>query len=227
MLIESRRLLANEEIQKTRAKRKKAAEHVAAEAERRAMNIQLAKDKRQNIWSETVFPAEHAARMNAFVKAMAPTAMCQRRKTMTHLQNTGSFTRWLTIPCLWEPDAHMLQNFGSLPSLDNRLGASARRGVRCSPLLAVFIKNQTAYTQTCLGPGPEQALRHLLRACFVMEEKISQGTYSAYNLLCSSNLVIDLAFMRAVVAASKWFGALGFPEGHISEWPPSQGQEWL
>jgi len=53
------------------------------------------------------------------------------------------------------------------------------------------------------------------------------GAFSPYNLLVGGNLVMDLAFMRAVVAASTWLGAVSFPEGHISTWPPPKKNEWL
>jgi len=165
--------------------------------------------------------------MSAFKTAMDHTAMSQRRDLMTHLQTCGTFRRWITIPFLWEPDASILQNFGSLPSLDNRIGGfSARRPVRRSPLLAIFIKNHTEYKQSITGPDPDAALRHFLRACFVMEEKMFVGSYSPYNLLSRGSMVIDLAFMRAVVPASKWLGVASFPKGHISIWPPKE-QGWL
>ena len=45
MLNKSRRLLANQEAQTADAKRKKAAEHVSADMERRVMNQQLAEEK--------------------------------------------------------------------------------------------------------------------------------------------------------------------------------------
>ena len=141
------------------------------------------------------------------------------------MQASGVFKRWITILDLWEPDFNILHNFGTLPNLDNKFSGSARRTVRCSPQLATFIEHHTAYKRMASGPEPEPALRHLLRACFVSEEKIFQGPFSPYNLLCSGNLVIDLAFMRAVVAASKWLGPHAFPAGYISEWPPSQEQE--
>ena len=46
MLNKSRRLLANQEAQTADAIRKKAAEHVSADMERRVMNQQLAEEKK-------------------------------------------------------------------------------------------------------------------------------------------------------------------------------------
>ena len=228
MLNKSRSLLANQDQQTADAKRKTAAEHVAAEMSRRVMNQQDAAEKKYKIWCEAVYPAEHAASMNASIKAMDHAAISHRRDLMTHLQNSGAFRRWITIPFLWEPDDATRQNFGFLPSVDNMVSAMhARRPVRCSSLLAIFIKNHTEYQVGILGPDPQAALVHLLGACFVNYEKMFVGAFSPYYLLVGGNLVMDLAFMHAVVAASKWLGVGAFPEGHISTWPPPKKNEWL
>ena len=170
MLNTSGRLLANQDQQTADAKRKITAEHVAAEMSQRVMNQHGAAEKKYKNWCETVYPAEHAASMNAFIKAMDHTVISHRRDLMIHMQKSGVFRRWITIPFLWEPDdATRLQNFGSLPSVENLVSAMhARRPVRCSSLLAIFIKNHTEYKVTIAGPDPHAALTHLLRACFVM-----------------------------------------------------------
>ena len=70
----------------------------------------------------------------------------------------------------------------------------------------------------------------LTRVCALARHgtwRVFVGSYSPYNLLVGDNLVMDLAFMRAVVAASKWLGVGAFPEGHISTWPPPKKNEWL
>ena len=85
------------------------------------------------------------------------------------------------------------------------------------------------------GKSLKQPFAFLLKACFVGYDKIIQGPYSPYNLLRSGKLVIDLALMRGVVAASKWIGPHALPAGYISEWPSLQEnpydlsgwQEWL
>jgi len=115
--------------------------------------------------------------MNAFIKALDPTALSQRQADMTQMQASGVFKRWITIPDLWEPDFNILHNFGTLPNLDNKFNGSARRPVRCSPQLATFIEHHTAYKRMASGPEPEPALRHLLRACSVSAEKIFKGQF--------------------------------------------------
>ena len=89
--------------------------------------------------------------------------------TMTTLQSQGKFTQWVTIDDPWQPDLTLLHFFGSLPDVNNRFNAAARRQVRCSPQLAAFIVGHTAYKQPIVGPDPEAALRCLLRSCFVRE----------------------------------------------------------
>ena len=72
-----------------------------------------------------------------------------------------------------------------------------------------------------LGANPESALLFLLRACFVEADRLFKGPFSPYNLLCSSKLVIDHAFFRAVLAASKWIGPIVMTVGYLSTWPPA------
>ena len=94
--------------------------------------------------------------------------------------------------------------------------------MRCSPQLAAFIEQHTRYKKPVVGADPEVALRYLLRACFVGDEKLFQNAWSPFNLLCSSNLVLDQAFLRAVVAASRWLGPETMPVGYTATWPPTQ-----
>ena len=99
---------------------------------------------------------------------------------------------------------------------------ASRRQVRCSPQLVAFIQNHTSYQQQVSGPDPEAALRHLLRRCFVGEHLMFKDAYSAYQLLCSSQMIIDMAFVRAVLAASSWLGPDAMPAGYIHTWPPPE-----
>ena len=191
------------------------------------MAKELGDEKKRCVWQQTVFPVTHASRMNAFIKSLDPTALGQHQASMRQMQTLGVFNRWVTIPHLWEPDLTILHNFGTLPNVDNKFSGSARRTVKCSPQLANFIEHNTQYKRAVAGPQPEPALRHLLRACFVWEELIFTGPFSAYNLLCTSHLVMDHAFMRAVVAASKWLGPTVFPVGYIANWPPPYEEEQL
>ena len=146
---------------------------------------------------------------------------------MHNFKTVGVFNRWVSVPHLWEPDLLLFHNFGTLPNVDNKFSGSARRTVKCSPQLATFIEHNTHYKRSVAGPQPDAALRHLLRACFISEELMFTGPFSAYNLLCTSNLVMDHAFLRAVVAASKWLGPTVFPVGYIANWPPPYEEEQL
>ena len=54
-----------------------------------------------------------------------------------------------------------------------------------------------------------------------------KDAYSAYQLLCSSQMIVDMAFVRAVIAASAWLGPGAMPVGYIDSWPPPEGEEGL
>ena len=69
-------------------------------------------------------------------------------------------------------------------------------------------------------PDPVAALKHLLKTCFVGDLYMFESQYSPFHLLLAGRLVVDIAFVRAVVAASKWLGPDGLPGGYISLWPP-------
>jgi len=154
---------------------------------------------------------------------MSVAAKAVVRNKMQFMQDNQCFLRWLTIQPLWDPDNTLLHNFGTIANVDNKVGAAVyRRQARCSPQLATFVENKTGYIKTPLGPDPERALLCLLRACFVSPEKMLQGCWSPFHLLCHSKLVLDHAFLRAVVAASRWLGVEVMPVGFIEDWPPTQ-----
>ena len=172
-------------------------------------------------------PAIHAAKMREAVLAMDSTDVSHHRAVMTGLQMNRVYIKWVSIPDLWDPDYSLLHNFGSLPDIDSKFSHASRRIVRISPHLEVFIKHRTAYKAPAGAPDPTNALHSLLRACFVGEERLFQHGWSPYNLLLTSKLVIDLAFMRAVKAASNWLGPSSMPAGFISEWPPNEDDAGL
>ena len=139
--------------------------------------------------------------MSAFIQAMSEEAMSHTTATMITLHSQRAFTRWITIDDPWQPDLSLLHLFGSLPDIDRRFNTASRRQVRCSPQLAAFIIAHTAYKDTTTGPSPEVALNCLLRHCFVREAYMFNNAYSPYQLLCSSHMILDMAFVRAVIAA--------------------------
>ena len=191
------------------------------------MAKELGDQKKKSIWYETVFPAKHAALMMEFIKNLTPTALSQHQERMRDMQKLAAFKRWVTIPQLWEPGSSVLHNFGTLANVDSKFPNAPLRKVRCSPQLATFIEHFTDYKKTHAGPRPDAALLHLLGACFVSSHLMFTGAFSPYNLLCASNLVIDHAFIRAVLAASKWLGPNLLPVGYMPNWPPPYDEEQL
>ena len=82
MLVKERRLLVAEEREVTEEKRKKCADDAAQEIIRRGMAKVLVDEKKVSVWQQTVFPAAHAARMNAFIKSLDSTASGQHQAIM-------------------------------------------------------------------------------------------------------------------------------------------------
>ena len=165
--------------------------------------------------------------MSAFLQGRSQEAMSHTTTTMTTLHRQGAFTRWITIDDLWQPDLSLLHLFGTLPDMDGKCNTTSRRQVRCSPQLNAFIIAHTSYRQPISGPNPEAALRYLLRRCFVGEEYMFKGAYSPYQLLCRSQMILDMAFVRAVITASAWLGQEAMPAGYISIWPPPEADTGL
>ena len=153
---------------------------------------------------------------------MSNEAVSHTTTTMTLLDSQNTFKRWITINDPWQPDLSLLHLFGSLPDMYGKFNTASRRQVRCSPQLAAFIQNHTFYKPKSSVPDPEAALRHLLKVCFVAENMMFKDAYSAYQLLCSSQLIIDMAFVRAVLTASAWLGPDAMPAGYIPTWPPPE-----
>ena len=67
----------------------------------------------------------------------------------------------------------------------------------------------------------------LLQHCFVRHQSMFKDAYSPYQLLCSSHMILDMAFVRAVHAASAWLGPDAMPAGYIQTWPPLEGATGL
>ena len=158
--------------------------------------------------------------MSAAILAMNQEAISHAHDRINALQSQHRFRRWITLSDPWQPDLQLLQNFGSLPDLDGGIGKASRRQVRCSPQLAAFIRGHTGYVQPLAGPDPEGALRYLFRRCFFRADCMFKDSCSPYQFLCRSQMIIDMAFVRAVLTASQWLGPHGMPIGYIESWPP-------
>ena len=165
--------------------------------------------------------------MKEHIEAMSTEAISHTHEIMTTLQSQHAFHRWITLADPWVPDLTLLHFFGSLPDVDGKFGASSRRQVRCSPQLAAFITSHTTYSNPFAGPDPEAALRHLLRSCFIMESCMFKNACSPYQLLCRSQMILDIAFVRAVLTASQWLGPHAMPAGYIESWPPPEAAAGL
>ena len=153
--------------------------------------------------------------------------MSHSKETMHAFHSEGKFRRWHSIVDPWKPDLTLLQLFGSLPDINRQFSTPSRRLVRCRPQLNAFILGHTTYKHSFIGPDPEQALRALLRRCFLRDHLMFRDAHSPYQLLCSSHMILDMAFVRAVMTASSWLGPDAMPTGYIHNWPPPEGDAGL
>ena len=165
--------------------------------------------------------------MSTHIQAMNEEAKKNAVTMMTTLQSQGVFKRWITIDDPWQPDLTQLHLFGTLSDISGKFNTAARRQVRCSPHLHAFITGHTSYAQPVTGPSPEAALAALLKHCLVRPHIMFKDAHSPYQLLCSSHMILDMAFVRAVMTASAWLGPDAMPTGYIHNWPPPEGDARL
>ena len=217
---DSERLLATAKREAQEAKQKTIADAAASLTAKRDSDRAEVMAKIRSTRLQTVFPAKHAASMGAFIKGMTPEATTNATTKMTTLHHQKVFNRWPTIDDPWTPNLTLLHFFGSLPDRDGKFNTAARRQVRCSPQLAAYIVAQTNYKEPITGPCPNLALTMLLRHCFIRDNYMFVGAFTPYQLLCSSHMILDMAFIRAVLAASEWLGPVAMPAGYIQTWPP-------
>ena len=151
---------------------------------------------------------------------MSQEAMSHTRAEMTTLCTTGVFKKWINLNDPWEPDTSLLHLFGTLPDINAMFTSANRRQVKCSPQLYSFIMGNTTYAHPVSGPRADKALEILLKHCFICADSMFDGAWSYYQLLSASHNILDMAFVRAVRAASDWLGPTMMPHGYILTWPP-------
>ena len=107
-----------------------------------------------------------------------------------------------------------------MPDLETNFGTARRRPVRCSPQLAAFIIGQIGYVKPLVCTDPEGALRQHFRSCFLRDNMMFENACLPYKLLRRSHMIVDMAFVRAVLTASRWLGFILMPAGYFESWPP-------
>ena len=224
---DSKRLLATQEAATQEAKRKTIAEAATSLASKRDLELAAAASKRHRIWLQREFAAKHAAGMAAVVQAVSHEARSYAVAKMTTLHTQGAFNQWISIEDPWQPDAALVHLFGTVSDINGKFSSLAKRQVRCSPQLAAFIVARTTYKHPVTGPDPEAALKALLSRCFLHSAIIFKDAHSPYQLLSTSHLILDMAFVRAVRLASAWMGPEAMPAAYILSWPPQEGDARL
>ena len=217
---DAKRLLATQEKVREEAKSKRIADVAAALLAKKVSDKEASEDKQRVRRMQTCFAAKHAAGMRAVIQGMSEGATNLAIAAVRKLEDEGRFNKWVNMDDAWQPDQALYQLFGTLSDINAKFNTLARRSVRCSPQLSAYILAYTAYKHPITGPSPDHALECLLRHCFIRGAIMFQGAYTAYQLLCSSHMNLDMAFVRAIRVASEWLGPTAMPAGYIQIWPP-------
>ena len=218
-ILQSKRKHLAEERHNLEAKRLALSEQAAVEALRReTAKIDAAEHKRA-VYSQTIFPAQHAAKMKTFKVNLSETDLKKHQEDVRVLYEKNVFRKWVTVKSMDAFDK-VTHNYGMITDINKLFPTFRSRQCKCSPRLAAFIQNHTAYVVPATGPDPERAMFHLLRTCFIQSHLMFRESWSPYQILLQSDLVIDKAFVLACIYATKWLGIMLLPVGGINQWPP-------
>ena len=132
------------------------------------------------------------------------------------------FQQFLYIPDLWKANRSLLKVFEKVTDITGKSGSAKINVLASRQLLAVIFK-RTHYKGAGVhgDDDPIKALNALLHRCFQQSHLMFNGSWSPEALLMSCDFILDKAYIRAVIAASKWLGPDRFPNGLFGEWPPN------
>jgi len=185
-----------------------------------------AANEKYDKWLQCEFTADLAARLVADAKA--PRASSQQAKMIKRCFHEGIFAKKIYIPEFYwgKKESPLLKGCGNVYD-KSRKGASARYKVRASSQLLAVIRKVPQYTCSMFEPDPIQTLDALIRACFQESHLMCTGLWHPESLLAYCDYNLDKAFVRAVIAVSKWLGEASFPNGLFGTWPPNPPTEWM
>ena len=149
-------------------------------------------------------------------------ASAQEVEMMKKSHSAKQFERFIYISDMWVTKPRLFKRFGRVPD-KSAVGVGKTTPVLASAqLINVVVKNKRYQTPGTLGEhNGINALNALLRSCFQESHLMFTGLWTPESILFSADHVLDKAFVRAVMAASRWLGQERFPQG-IYEWPPKQ-----
>ena len=164
-------------------------------------------------WLQCEFAANLAARLLADAKA--PRASSQQAKMIKRCYHEGIFAKEIYIypKFYWGTEQ---------PSklLCSKVRASSRLLSVISQVPANHLLSPANLLfRACTDPI--QTLESLIRACFEESHLMFNGLWNAECLLVDCDYNLDKAFVRAVIAVSKWLGEASFPNGLFGNWPPT------
>ena len=183
------------------------------------MAIDKAAEDQYDRWLQTEFAADLAHRLVASSQVKTHKERTKEAAMVSKCHAEKVFARFPIIPPPWRPNISLYRPFGKVHD-ETGLGGPAIKVLASSQLMNIVVHLPLYKKEKGDDHDPIQALNALLRSCFEMSHLIFNGTWSPYWLLHQSQYILDKAFVRAVIAVSRWLGEERFPDGLYGLWPP-------
>ena len=184
------------------------------------MAIDKAAEDQYDRWLQTEFAADLAHRLVASSQVKTHEERTKEAAMVSKCHDEKKFARYLFIADPWRENKSLYRQFGKVHD-ETGLGGPAIKVLASSQLLNIIVLHVTL-PKKAEGDDhdPITVLNALLRRCFQRHRLIFNGSWSPYWLLHHSDYILDKAFVRAVIAASRWLGEERFPDGLYGCWPP-------
>ena len=160
--------------------------------------------------------------LNGSVK---PSSNRQQPKSLeSYRRSKFSLHGGIYVPDLWVPRPQLLTKIGRL--VDEHCKGKSAMILASSPLIAVLKKltiekGGYEWPDKVADHNPEQAFICLPRCSFRHPNHIFTGPNIPTSMLETCEHILDKAYVRAVIIASKCFGQDRFPNGIYTLWPPT------
>ena len=164
-------------------------------------------------WLQTEFAAALVERLSQAFE-QSPTA-----EIIKKFNSEAGFGQWRYVPDLWIPKHNLLTRFGKVADKTGKGGFTMV--LASSQLIAVLRKLKLyKWPSSAEEHDPTQALNALLRSSFRIPGLMFIGRNDPDMLFQTCDHILDKAYVRAVIIASKFLGPDRFPNGIYGLWPP-------
>ena len=183
------------------------------------MAIDKAAEDQYDRWLQTEVAADLAHRLVASSQVKTHEERTKEAAMVSKCHDEKKFARYLFIADPWRENKSLYRQFGKVHD-ETGLGGAAIKVLASTQLLNIVLHLTVYKKAEGDDHDPIKALNALLRSCFENCHLIFNGPWSPYWLLHHSNFILDKAFVRAVIAVSRWLGEKRFPDGLYGPWPP-------